>query len=55
MGEINVGSIKAPRLLAIAKELMPTEKFAMTDLLPEFKCFFTWLDDDTKGLDPKFY
>ena len=33
MEEINVGSADAPRLLAIAKDLIPTEKITMTDLL----------------------
>ena len=53
--EINVGSAEAPRLLTIAKDLMRSEKMAMTNLLREFKDVFAWSHDDMKGLDPKFY
>ena len=53
--DINVGSIEAPRLLSISKDLMPSEKTAMTELLQEFKDVFAWSHEDMKGLDPKFY
>ena len=53
--EINVGSVEVPRLLSIAKDLMPSEKKAMTELLQEFRDVFTWSHEDMKGLDPKFY
>ena len=53
--EINVGSIEEPRLPTIAKDLTPSEKMAMIELLREFKYFFTWSHEDRKGLDPKFY
>ena len=35
--------------------MTPTEKFAMTDLLRDFKDVFAWSHEDMKGLDPKFY
>ena len=53
--EINVGSVEVPRLLSIAKDLMPSEKKAMTELLQEFKNDFTWSHEDMKGMDPKLY
>ena len=55
MEEINVGTTEVPRLLSIAKDLMPNEKTAMTELLREFKDIFAWSHEDMKGLDPKFY
>ena len=53
--EINVGTAEIPRLLPIAKDLMPSEKTTMTELPREFKDVFIWSHEDMKGRDPKFY
>ena len=53
--DVNVESAEVLRLLSIAKDLMPSEKTAMTALLRKFKDVFAWSHEDMKGLDPKFY
>ena len=53
--EVNIGTTAEPRLLSIAKELLPDQKKAMMALLTEFKYVFAWSHEDMKGLDPKFY
>ena len=53
--EINVGTEEVPRLMSIAKHLMPREKTVMTKLLREFKAVFTWSHVDLEGPDPKFW
>ena len=53
--EINIETASDPRLLSIAKELLPAQWAAMITLLTEYKDFFAWSHEDMKGLDPKFY
>ena len=53
--EINIGTSSEPRLLSIAKELLPDQKKSMIALLIEYKDVFAWSHEDMKGLDPKFY
>ena len=53
--EINIRTTKVPQLLSIAKDLLPTEKTAMTEMLQEFKDGFAWSHENMKGLDLKFY
>ena len=55
MEEVNLGTIDDPRLINIAKELAPTEKSAMVDLLKEYKDVFVWSYSDMYGLNPRFY
>ena len=44
-----------PRLLSIVKDLVPSEKTTMIELLKEYKDVFAWSHEDMQGLDPKFY
>ena len=53
--EINIGTTSDPRLLSIAKELLPDQKKAMVTLLAEYMDVFAWSHEDMMGLDPKFY
>ena len=53
--EVNVGMTSDPRLLSIAKDLLPSHEEAMIALLKEYKDVFAWSHEDMKGLDPKFY
>ena len=53
--EINVRTFDAPCPLSIAKDLPPSEKTTMIDLLQEYKDVFAWSHEDMKGLDPKLY
>ena len=53
--EINVETSDEPCPLLIAKDLPPSEKAAMIDLLHEYKDVFAWPHNEMKGLDPKFY
>ena len=50
-----MGTTSDPRLLSIAKDLLPSQKEAMIALLKEYKDVFAWSHEDMKGLDPKFY
>ena len=53
--KVNVGTTTDPRLLSIAKDLHPSQKVAMLELLKEYKDVFAWSHEDMKGLNPKFY
>mgnify|MGYP007129553831 CR=1 FL=1 len=53
--EINIGTSSDPRLLSIAKELLPAQRAIMIALLTEYKDVFAWSHEDMKELDPKFY
>ena len=53
--EVNIGTTTEPRLLSIAKDLIPSEKTTMIELLKEYKDVFIGSHDDMQGLDPKFY
>ena len=39
----------------IAKDMTPSKKGAMIELLREFEDVFAWSHEDMKRLDPKFY
>ena len=53
--EVNIETMAEPRLLSIAKDLVPSEKTTMIELLKEYKDVFAWSHEDMQGLDPKFY
>ena len=53
--EMNVGTTEEPRPLSIAKDLPPSEKMTLIELLREYKDVFAWSHKDMKGLDLKFY
>ena len=53
--EINIRTSNVPRPLSIAKDLPPSEKAAMIELLHRYKYVFAWSHEDIKGMDPKFY
>ena len=40
MEEVNLGSTSKPRLVQIAKEMVPKEKMTMVELLTEYKDVF---------------
>ena len=53
--EVNIGTTAEPRLLSIAKELLPDQKKAMVTLLAEYMDVFAWSHEDMMGLDLKFH
>ena len=53
--EVNMGTTAEPRTLSIAKNLPPSTRTELIELLGEYKDVFAWSYEDMKGLDPKFY
>ena len=51
--EMNVGTTEEPRPLSITKDLLPSDKMTMIELLSKCKDVFAWSHEDMKGLDPK--
>ena len=53
--EVDLGTSEAPQPINVPKEMPPSEKLAMIELLKEFTDVFTWSFEDMRGLELKLY
>ena len=53
--EINVGTLREPQMLGIARDLLEEFHNKHAKVSTEFRGMFAWLYEDIKGLDQQFY